>query len=347
MLKGAIAGFGAVVENGHVPAFAAHADSFQIAAVADADPRRREAASRLYPAANLYASLEELLAGEKRLDFVDIATPPFLHEKQAAMVLGKGISVLCEKPLVLSSRSYEKLARLARKKGKTLFSVHNWKAAPPLAKAFELIADGKIGSVQHAELHVLRSQPAIAAGGNNWRQDPRSAGGGIMVDHGWHNFYLAYCFAGRAPVSVSAVNQHPDIDSEALAEDVSSVQIDFGGSDAFIYLTWRSPVRKNLALVYGDRGLITVRDSAVVLETRDAPPQVFETGEKLSGGSAHPQWMAGTLKDFLGAMAGGPERAQNAEEARACVLLTEAGYKSAKTGKRVPLGKKTPATAAA
>ena len=37
---------------------------------------------------------------------------------------------------------------------------------------------------------VLRTKPAVSAIPGDWRKDPAVSGGGILVDHGWHNFYL-------------------------------------------------------------------------------------------------------------------------------------------------------------
>ncbi|MDD2773314.1 MAG: Gfo/Idh/MocA family oxidoreductase, partial [Elusimicrobiales bacterium] len=235
LYKGAIIGFGAVVENGHVPAFAAQSARFEITAVADGSPARLEAAKRHYPQVRLYSDLSTLLRKEKELDFAVIGTPPLYHAKLAAACLKKGLHVLCEKPLTLDPKEAAKLGRLAKDRDRCLFTVHNWKNAPPIAKALELIRSGAIGNVLHAELHVLRSKAAATAGASNWRENPAISGGGIMVDHGWHNFYLARALVGKEPVSIAASLSRPQPEA---AEEAASCLIDFGGPTAFIHLTW-------------------------------------------------------------------------------------------------------------
>ncbi|MDD2773889.1 MAG: hypothetical protein PHP45_09390, partial [Elusimicrobiales bacterium] len=98
-------------------------------------------------------------------------------------------------------------------------------------------------------------------------------------------------------------------------------------------LTWKSPIRKNYGVAYGDKGLLEILDGDVALETPQGGRQVFQTGEKLSGGSAHPTWMAGLLADFAAELDDTSRRSENFREALACAVLTRQGYKSAKTGR--------------
>src|SRR5688572_9099980 len=127
MLKGAIIGFGQVAEKAHVPAWARLKDA-AITAVAESSGPRRDAARRLLPQAALYDDPEDMLRREKP-DFVDIATPPFLHAPQAELALSHGCHVLCEKPLAFERASFEKLRAEAGRRKRALFTVHNWKQA--------------------------------------------------------------------------------------------------------------------------------------------------------------------------------------------------------------------------
>jgi len=318
-----------VAENGHVPALKALADRISVVAVCDPLPARLEAARKHFPSAKLFSSAEALFGEVHNLDFADIATPPRFHFGDVKNALEHGVNVLCEKPLVFSHAEFEQLRALAAKKGLTLFTVHNWKKAPPLLKAREIIAAGTLGEITHVELHVLRSQAAVTADGKNWRTDPKLAGGGIMADHGWHNFYLACVLAGKMPKRIDVRNNIP---AAGQAENESSCHIDFGGSGALVFLTWRSPVRKNHILVYGTKGLLEIRDNEVLTQTPQGVT-VFDSGEKLSGGSAHPTWMKLSLEDFLDGFENRRLHAENLREALACVLLTEYGYKAAASGR--------------
>jgi len=89
MLKGGMVGFGFIASSGHFPAYAARKD-VEIVAFADVCPARLDAARALAPGARFYATHEEMLAGEKALDFVDIATPPAFHRDVALAALRSG-----------------------------------------------------------------------------------------------------------------------------------------------------------------------------------------------------------------------------------------------------------------
>jgi UDP-N-acetylglucosamine 3-dehydrogenase len=102
-LRGALLGCGFIAENGHLPAYRAQAASelpLEIVAIAEPNAARRAKAGQLVPGAVLYEDADQLLANEAhRLDYVDIATPPYDHARLTHMALDKGLHVLCEKPM--------------------------------------------------------------------------------------------------------------------------------------------------------------------------------------------------------------------------------------------------------
>lgn len=337
MLKGAIIGFGQVVEQAHVPAFNAYPDDFAIEAVADPNTKRLERAREIFPKARTYSGMEELLSAEDGLDFADIVTPPAMHPEHVMLALDKGLHVMSEKPLALSLEDFEKIRGESASANLCVFTVHNWKKAPPMLKVREILDSGFAGRVQHAQLHVLRQKPASSAPSvKGWRQDPALSGGGILIDHGWHNFYLLCGIFGEKPHAVSASFGFPDADSNA--EDLVLCRVDFPSGTGIVYLSWRSPVRRNFALVHGSLGLIEVRDDDILLESKDKPLNVVHTGEKLSAGSAHPSWMKLLLKDFLRELNEPSERGKNLAEAGLCVeLITGARQSHDLGGKAIPV----------
>lgn len=329
--KGAFVGFGAVAENAHAPAFEELKDRFCFTAVADGSKARREAALKYWPDAKTYENFEDLLLTETDINFVVIATPPLYHFKAIKQALNKGLHVICEKPLVFSVEEFDQLKQLAQSKNLVLFTVHNWKYAPSVTMVKEIIGSGKIGSVKHVGLHVLRTKPSVTADGNNWRASVQSSGGGIYADHGWHNFYLAYHLAGKELNAVTAsmeFNRHG-------AEEVANAMIEFKDNvTAQIYLSWKSALRKNIIMVHGTGGTIVLDDDVAVINTKDGT-QTKTASEKLTAGSAHPTWMAGLLKEFVKSLDLEAQRGLNLSEAAVCVKLLTGGYASAKEGKRI------------
>lgn len=324
-LRGALIGFGQVAEKAHVPAYKRD-DRFVLSAVVDSSPERRAAAEALVSGLKAYPSLEELYANEPALDFVDIATPPHLHAAQALDALGRGLHALCEKPLTFSTAELEALEKAAKKRKRVVAPIHNWKFAPLFRKLEELIDLKAVGKVRHVEWHVLRTKPAVTAAAKgtkgNWRTDPREAGGGILMDHGWHAFYLIGGVTRSAPREV-----HGALHGPKGAEDEAVCLISYPEATASVRLTWRADTRRNHGAVYGDKGRIEILDDRLsVIRGAGDPGTHFVFPEALSAGSAHPDWFAGSLDEFHAAISGEKVPRSAFEEARDCRFLLDRLY---------------------
>jgi predicted dehydrogenase len=96
----------------------------RLAAVCDIWPFRLEQTLRreswLYSGVNAYAELEDLLAKEKSLDAVFIATPDFLHAAQTTLCLKAGLHVYCETPMAHNGTDARTMVRTMRETGKLL-----------------------------------------------------------------------------------------------------------------------------------------------------------------------------------------------------------------------------------
>jgi predicted dehydrogenase len=328
-LKGALIGFGQVAEKAHLPGFLER--GIEITAVCEKNPARREAAQAALPKATLYTSYEQLLAAQDGLDFVDIATPPYLHSDQAFAAAKAGLHVLVEKPLALIPGELETLRRSASMTGRCVFTVHNWAYSPQWLKALELLSQGAVGEPRHMELHVLRTQPAASAVPGDWRREAAQAGGGILIDHGWHNLYLLHRVLKQKPNRVVA---RLEPNSGAVEEDVT-VNMEFPTATATLFLSWRSAIRRNTARIVGTQGTLDMLDDEIVVRNAEGVKK-FSFDAALSAGSSHPTWFASMLPDFEQEMADSAVRGRNIEEASFCLSIIHRAYTGARYG-RSPL----------
>lgn len=332
-MKGAFLGAGNVAVNGHLPGWLAREDA-AIAAAADPSPAFRDALVERIPGLRWYDSADELLSREA-LDFADIAAPPAMHAGLAAAALAGGLHVLCEKPLVISPEELTPLAELAREKSRTLATVHNWRHAPIVRAATDLVSQGAIGDVRAVRWETLREKPAAAAGaeaGKNWRTDPAIAGGGILVDHGWHAFYVVRGWLPEAPRRVSArlsTRRH----TEWPLEDTAEVSLETAGVRAEIFLTWAASERRNRAWIEGTRGTIRIEGEVLELTLRDsAGPVVRRFPQSLAEGSHHPDWFSGVAGEFLAEIADAGRRGRSLAEASLCAELIARARESSNRG---------------
>ncbi|MGH7859920.1 MAG: Gfo/Idh/MocA family protein, partial [Candidatus Binatia bacterium] len=231
-LRGAIVGFGNVASEAHLPGFA-QTKGFEIVAVVDPSEERRNAARSLLPEARIYENVEQLAGAEAKLEFLDIATPPRFHARLAIEALERGYHVLCEKPLTLNASEMGDVRRVVRRIHRSVFTVHNWKYAPLFRRLRGLIVAGTVGEPNEIEWSIERPNPpgAATAEGEGWRLDPEVAGGGILMDHGWHAFYLMRFLVGEAPRSVSADLRH---ERGLAVEDGADCTVAFGSCTARI-----------------------------------------------------------------------------------------------------------------
>ena len=328
VLRGAFIGFGNVAAKGHLPGWQSRSD-ISIVAATDALAVRRGAFLEACPDARWYDSADALMSGET-LDFVDICTPPSSHAALIQQALQAGLHVLCEKPLVTRPADAQHVAAAAARAGRVVHAVHNWLKAPICLKISALIAEGAIGRTRSIRWRTLRTQPAVAVGpdgGANWRVDPAIAGGGILLDHGWHALYCVVRWGG-APRGIAATLEKRRFHQWPL-EDTATVALDLMSGTGEIYLTWAGEERANTIDIEGELGQINVANDRVVLKT-SAGERQWSCPPALSEGSHHQDWFAGVVEDFRAAAVSGGKG--NLEEAVLCARLIDLAQRSSAAG---------------
>ena len=313
----ALVGFGAIAENAYLPALGALGVS--IKAIAEISPTRRAAAERLCPTARVYADQSALLLSEKDIDAVIVTTPPSTHAAAVLAGLRAGLHVLCEKPLTLDPEAAMEMAAEVDEHDRCLFSVNNWRHAPALSRLIEICGSGRLGRIRHAELRVLRTKPSVSALPGDWRKDPAIAGGGILVDHGWHALYLMRQILGPQTRLESCV-----LLPEGQLDEVASLLLCAPGSSGFIHLSWKASERSNAVLVLGEKGSAELRDDVLTVRA-ETPEEVVRFSQKLSEGSAHPEWLIAMWPEFESECFGG-QRGVNFSEARFCLDTIRTAY---------------------
>ena len=152
--------------------------------------------------------------------------------------------------------------------------VHNWKYAPAYALARRMIDEGKLGAPRFISLDRIRAEPAGArSAGGAWRAAADS-GGGILIDHGWHVFYLMqWLFGGDTPSGISASLSAP---TSGGSEDLADLRVTFAsGRLARAHLSWRGPARRTSAIIYGELGMLEIEGDRVSFTDRWGASMTF------------------------------------------------------------------------
>jgi predicted dehydrogenase len=313
---------------GHLPGWRQRPD-VEIVAIHEPVAARRHAALRAIRNVRIYEDLDLLLAGEAP-DFVDIASPPAYHAGAMRAALEAGAHVLVEKPLCLDSKDLEDLRSRAASAGRLLFCVHNWKHSPVYHRAFEAVSAGALGELRYCAFSRLRTQQA---GGALWRIDPLIGGGGILIDHGWHVFYLLqWLMGGLAPSSIAA---RLGVFPPGVVDEVADITATFpSGALGYIHLSWRAATRRTSALLYGSEGMVEIEDSSVRLTSRSGTIKDLPVIEEPDN-SYHPAWFAALAQEFEAAISQGPNGAiarQNLREAATALAMLNAAKASEAAG---------------
>lgn len=326
LYRGAIVGCGNVACQGHIPAWQ-RAKTFQIVAAVDPVPEHRSRVCALLPHVRTYDCLATLLDHEG-LDFLDICTPPAMHEAAIVQAATRGLHVLCEKPLTISATAWRQITAAVASAGILVFPVHNWRYAPHFRLLKTLLTAQIIGRPRHIELVTLRHQPA---GPNGWRLDPKIAGGGILLDHGWHAFYLLLFLLGALPWKLTARLEKRRL-IRADVEDTATCEIWFPQATAHVHLTWASAQRCNRVTVQGEGGVLCLEDRHLVIQTEGLEPYTIDFSSALSAGSYHPDWFAALLPAFRDAISAPGPYDDYLHEPQTCLSMALHAYRSATGG---------------
>jgi predicted dehydrogenase len=113
---------------------------------------RRESQAReimdRYRVPAYYADWREMIDREQP-DFVDLMTPPETHEEMCAYAAGRGVHIVCQKPLAPTFEESRRIVGSARAAG-VRFMVHeNWRWQPWYRKIKEIQRAGAIGEFTH------------------------------------------------------------------------------------------------------------------------------------------------------------------------------------------------------
>jgi predicted dehydrogenase len=140
------------------------------------------------------------------IDVIDIVTPGDSHAEIAIAALEAGKHVLCEKPLANTVAQAEAMAAAAEKaaaKGVYAMLGHTYRRLPATTFARDLVASGRIGTVQQVRASYLQDWLTDPQTPLVWRLQKDLAGSGALGDIGAHIIDLTQYITGMRLTSVS------------------------------------------------------------------------------------------------------------------------------------------------
>jgi len=316
-------GCGGVMQWQHIPNLL-KAGGVRFVGLTDAAPGAPEKAKEKFKelaGARIFSDYRAMLS-ECRPDAVIIGTPHALHFNQIKDSLNAGCHVLVEKPFVTGAKPAAALGALAKRKKKVLMISYQRHFDPMYRYMREQVRAGRIGKIQ--QVVAALGQDWLRGTKGSWRQDPKISEGGQFNDSGSHIVDVCLFITELQPKEVFAQFENRgarvDINGSAVVrlEGGALLSLNIGGNTPGFWET---------LTISGDKGAMFVHKGQLWIH------EGGNTASKVEGFPGYHHVDTGFLKAVRGE---GPNEG-SADFVIRAVKLTEAAYKSAKTGKPVKI----------
>ncbi|WP_373818400.1 Gfo/Idh/MocA family protein [Glaesserella sp.] len=154
-----------------------------------------------FPEAEFFTEFEEFEAfvedqklQGKKLDYISICSPNYLHLPHMKYALKNGIDVICEKPLVLNAKDLDTLAKYEKKYGTKVNSILQLRLHPSIITLKEKVDAAPKNKVFDVDLAYLTSRGKWYL--KSWKGVNRKSGG-IATNIGIHFYDMLHFIFGK------------------------------------------------------------------------------------------------------------------------------------------------------
>ena len=344
-------GLGRATRVFHLPGLA-HVPEVSVIGGFDASAPAREAwrSETRLPA---FTTLESLL--EARADVLVVATPPSSHADLCVRALESGAHVLCEKPFAMTVAEADRVLGAAAGADRRVAVNHEYREKPILKVVTERARTGEFGRLVFAQVWQLMDT-APWQDKTQWRTTMADR---TLLEGGVHLVDLLIELFGELPAAVYA-RHSAGFHTQQDADPVHLVTLEFsGGRLAQItidrlcragtsYLELRADCEQaSLRASLGGRATVQLgkkraRAAGVHVELGLGGLAWAETGLRRrtlarASRDAGVDATAALTRRIVAALQRGVEPPSSGREARDCLVVIEAAYESAATGRRVEL----------
>ncbi len=146
--------------------------------------------------------LEKLKRQQKKVDFISICSPNYLHDSHIRFALRHEADAICEKPLVLNPWNLEALLEIERETGKKVYTILQLRLHPAIQALKKEIESAP------KDKHFKVNLTYITSRGNwyqrSWKGEEAKSGG-IATNIGVHFFDMLIWIFGKVSKNVTNV----------------------------------------------------------------------------------------------------------------------------------------------
>ena len=340
-IKWGVIGSGGIARRRTIPEGIIYAKNAVLSSVYDLNSEVNRAVAKEFNT-TAAQSVEDLIRTD--IDAVYIASPANMHMVHALACAAGKKHILCEKPLGMTVGEAEKMIEACKQNGVLLGTALMMRFLSQHQAAMKLITEGKLGKPVFARAQLSCWYPPVE---NAWRQDPKTGGGGSLMDMGSHCIDLLEMFFGKIESVSCFINNNVHI---YKSEDSAIVSLFFengalGSIDTYFCIPDNSS--KNVLELYGSKGSILAKGTIgqgssgqmrVFLDTEIADYNAQQARNEEDGIELDPEPVntyCAEIEEFSNAILEKREPSNNHMLGLRNQIVLSACYESARTGKAI------------
>jgi len=208
-----------------------------------------------------------------KVDAIIIAVPHYFHPEMAKEAFRRGIHVICEKPVAITSREAREMNAAHADSDVVFGAMFQQRTDPVHLKVKEMLEDGTLGNIRRVNWIItswFRTQTYYDSGG--WRGNWTGEGGGVLMNQCPHNLDLFQWFFGL-PKKLSALVYLGKWHDITVDDDVSVImELENGATASFITTTADSPGTNRLEIA-ADHGKLVLEGGKITFFRTEQPVQ--------------------------------------------------------------------------
>ncbi len=256
----ALIGLGEQSQNDHIPGIL-NSQNVNLVAICDVNQKILNTYKKKLSVKG-YVNYEELFKNEK-LDFVIIAVPHHNYGSIVKLAIKSGVHILKEKPFALSVKEAKNLNNLCQKNNIHMMVAMQRRFNPIYHNFFQFVE--KIGHIFSIDIHynLFIKEPHVG-----WRGNAIKAGGGCIIDMGYHMIDLILWYFDLPDFVHADISAHAVPNKNYDAEDTAQILFSYGDNiknkiNGTLILSRSQPPKKEEIKVYGSDGFMVLEKNFI------------------------------------------------------------------------------------
>ena len=331
---------GGNISNTHARA-AREIDGVEIAAIYGQNREKAEELARTF--GSVACNDQQSFLDHRPMEIVAIGSPSGVHAEQGIAAARRGLHVLVEKPIDVTTERTDELIEACEQAGVKLGVFFQDRVKPHITQLKGFIESGRLGKPILVTAQVKWYRTPEYYSGSRWRGLHSLDGGGALMNQGVHTVDLLLWLMGPVErVYARAVTALHQIETEDTI--VATLEFASGAVGTLEAATSAYPGYSRRVELTGSEGTIILEHDRVITADLRSPTDEFGTGgEPDANASASSPVVSDVrghrmiIEDFLEAVRTNGVPRCDGREGRKSVELIQAMYESSRSGKPVAL----------